>query len=63
MAKPVWAKEDADKDSHASCPKLGLVLNPAEATLSLDTKPHVVSLLLLSATSCDKQTKPPLSLK
>lgn len=38
MAKPVWAKDDADKDSYTSCLKLGLVLNTAKAILSLETK-------------------------
>lgn len=38
MAKPVCAKEDADKDSHASYLKLGLMLNAAEAILSSETE-------------------------
>lgn len=53
------AKEDA---SYPSCLKLALVFHTATAILSLETKLHLVSLLLLSATSCDKQTKAPLTL-
>lgn len=38
MAKPVWAKEDVDKDSYTSYLKLGLELNTAKAILSLETE-------------------------
>lgn len=38
MTKPVWTKEDADKDPNTSYNKLGIVVNTAKAILSLETE-------------------------
>lgn len=38
MARPVWTKEDAYKDSNSCYITLGLVMNTAKVILSLETE-------------------------